>query len=311
MKALVYFENDDLSLRLVHFCLKEFEEVTALTIGCEAQNRPFHKNLSFIEVSSPDLSNYQSLYYTKAFFEVFEREKPDAVLALDHLLNKDFFPRLAAKAGGPFLSLVQELKKDESGFFIVKKPLYTSKLMGTLKILKKPAFFLFSPSHLPPAQDLKEEGLAPKETLSFEKFENPIQSSAIEKAAQKTASLGRAERVVSGGRGMGSPENFALLRDLAEALGAAVGASRAVVDAGWMPHHTQVGQTGTSIAPKLYVACGISGAIQHLVGIQGAKIVVAINKDASASIFKRSNYGLVGDIFEIAPALICELKKTP
>jgi len=193
----------------------------------------------------------------------------------------------------------------KDGIFKVQRPIFAGKAIATI-LPAKPSILSLRPNVF----SIVESPCACEiEKISIAIGESKVKVLELKAKENKTLDLTEASVIVSGGRGMKGPEYFKLIQDLAGVLGAAVGASRAVVDAGWRPHDEQVGQTGKTVSPQLYIACGISGAIQHLAGMRTSKVIVAINKDPEAPIFQVANYGIIGDALEIIPRLIEETKK--
>jgi len=215
--------------------------------------------------------------------------------------GKDLAPRVAARLGVPLAADVTDVVVD-GGAVIVTRPVYAGKALLKVKVTAAPAVVSLRPNVFTPVERPKAGGA---ETVAVSGDAGRVVVKGIKAAAGGSLDVAEAPIVISGGRGLKEPANFKLLEDLARAFGgkAAVGASRAVVDAGWRPHGDQVGQTGKTVSPSLYFAIGISGAIQHLAGMRTAKVIVAINKDKDAPIFKVADYGVVGDLFEIVPAL--------
>ncbi len=223
-------------------------------------------------------------------------------------LGKDLSARTAARLEAPLASDCTHLEI-ASGELRLKRPVYSGKALATVRFARFPALATLRPNAFPVIQ---LAGRSPAiETLGVDLDPGKVRARTVEVKAGAAGDVDVAEAaiVVAGGRAMRGPENFAMIRDLAEALGGAVGASRAAVDAGWIGHQHQVGQTGKVVSPNLYIACGISGAIQHLAGMSSSKVIVAINKDAEAPIFKIADYGIVGDLYEILPRLTQEVRR--
>jgi electron transfer flavoprotein alpha subunit len=250
---------------------------------------------------------YSALPFVSALAKKIEAEKPDLVLLGATLNGRDLGARLAARLGRAYAADVTDIRAAGNALEL-DKPMYAGKVRAKLR-LDLPAVVSVRPGAMP----LKEGAEAPRvekidadasaERLTFVKL-------AATATATKRVPLSEARVVVSGGRGLKGPENWHLVEELADALGGAVGASRAVTDAGWRPNEEQVGQTGKTVTPDLYVALGISGAIQHLAGMTSSKVIVAVNKDPDADIFKIAYYGVVADVMEFVPAFTEAIKKT-
>ncbi len=233
----------------------------------------------------------------------------DAALFPATSLGRDLAPRVAARLGVDYQSEVTGISA-EGGQVTVTRPLYAGKLNQKVTVADRPAVLSLRPNTFTPRENARG-GEVQKLDVSLDGADFGAVVKEIRAAAGGALDVAEAPVIVSGGRGMGNPENFKLLEELAAAFNgkAAVGASRAVVDAGWRPHAEQVGQTGKTVAPTLYFAVGISGAIQHLAGMRSSRYIVAINKDPEAPIFKVADYGIVGDLFEILPRLTEEVRK--
>jgi electron transfer flavoprotein alpha subunit len=260
-----------------------------------------------IQLTGADLKSYSTEGFAQAAAALIQAENPSAVLFSASARGRDLAPRVAARVGRPLLTDCTELKVD-GGALHIQRPIYAGKVLLWCKVNGAGPVLSIRPK----AILVKETGgTAALESLAATIDAGKIRAKVVEEKTQAGAALDvtEADVVVSGGRGLKGPEGFGMVEDLAKILGGSVGASRAVVDAGWRPHSEQVGQTGKVVAPSLYIAVGISGAVQHLAGMTTSRTIVAINKDADAPIFKVASYGIVGDAFEIVPALTEAIKK--
>jgi electron transfer flavoprotein alpha subunit len=222
--------------------------------------------------------------------------------------GRDIAPRVAAKLGVPVASDVVAIE-GQGDALVVRHPVYTGKVIATLSLTATPAIISIRPGNVTPQANPKA-GRVETAQPAGDPNASKAKTTDLQTGSKGKLDLGEAPVIVSGGRGLKAAENFKLVEDLADAFGnAAVGATRAVTDDGWRPHSDQIGQTGRQVSPDLYIAVGISGAIQHLAGMRTSKTIVAINKDAEAPIFKVADYGIVGDVFEIVPALTEAIKE--
>lgn len=259
-------------------------------------------------VADERLGRYAPEAYAKIIVEAQKKTGAETILFAATAMGKDLAPTVAARfETTPAVDCIEI--KVEGGRLRAKRPVIAGKALLTLGFTRSPAVLSLRPNVFDASP--KDGASAETEVLPVNLTDEDFRSAVKETTAspEKKVELTEASVIVSGGRGLKGPENFHLRDQLAGAFGAAVGASRAVVDAGWRPYAEQVGQTGKTVSPNLYVALGISGAIQHLAGMSSSKVIVAVNTDPEAPIFKVATYGIVGDVFEVCPVLAEEVKK--
>lgn len=261
-------------------------------------------------VSSPALRLYSPDGYAAALQGVVERCGAEVVFLAASAMGKDLGARLSGRLQAPLASDCTAVRV-EGGQIAVDRPVYSGKALATVEFSGPgPCLATLRPNlFTAPAAGSPDPGRVEGIDLPLREEDLLCRVTEVTARSAGRPDVAEAEIVVSGGRAMKGPENFALLQELADALGGALGASRAAVDAGWIDHQHQVGQTGKTISPNLYIACGISGAIQHLAGMSSSKVIVAINKDPEAPIFKLADYGIVGDLFQIVPLLTREVRR--
>lgn len=316
-KILAILEQREGSLKKVSFeaasiavkLAKELNaDVEAVAVGSDITNLPEVGKYGISKATllkNSDLFNYSSSAYSEAISNYAKEVNAGYLILGNTSLGNDLAPRLAVKLNSGCVMDCTHLKVD-AGEIIATRPVYAGKANQTVKLNSAVKIFTIRPNIF--KAELTGAGDA---AVEVKELSNPdLKSKVLSfKKSEGKLDVAEADIIVSGGRGMKGPENFKLIEDLAEVLGAAVGASRAVVDAGWRPHREQVGQTGKTVSPSLYIACGISGAIQHLAGMSTSKYIVAINKDKDAPIFSVADYGIAGDLFEVLPVLTEEIKK--
>jgi len=257
----------------------------------------------------PSLGRYSSEGYTTVLAQLIQKTEPAVVLLGATPQGQDLAARVAARLGLGLASDCTAFEVATDGRLIITRPIYGGRAIATVIEKTTPQIATVRPNVMMPLEP-DTSRTAPVERLAVETGDIRAKvTDLIQESGRQQVRLAEAEIIVSGGRGLKGPENFYLLEQLADVLGAAVGASRAAVDAGWIDHSHQVGQTGKTVTPNLYIACGISGAVQHLAGMKTARYIVAINKDPEAPIFRVADYGIVGDLFEVVPVLTEEFKK--
>lgn len=286
-------------------------ELRAVALGGEAPGDVAAKPVDeVVHLEHSLLTSYTADGYTAALSTAIAELRPSLVLFPHTYQVRDYGPKLAARLGRPFLSDAIALRV-EDGRLVLVRQMFQGKLRADVVAVGDGVCFASMQTGAFSADGLADGEPKPIRKLEVELTAEQIRVTPLERFRETAGDvdLSAAERIVSVGRGIQDPDNIPLIEELAKALGAEVAASRPICDNGWMPLERQVGSSGQTVAPKLYLALGISGAIQHVVGMKGSKTIVAVNKDASAPIFEIADYGIVGDLFDVVPVLIEALKE--
>ena len=278
-------------------------------IGAVASSLAEAQVAQVLVIEHAAVANYTADGYVSAFADVIGASSPSLVLAAHTYQARDFMPKLSTRLARGLVSDCVAIAADGDGFRFTR-PVFQARLLADVRAVGAVPHFATLQAGAVRA-DTVAKGSAPVAThaVSIDAGAVRQQPETPFKESKQAVDLTAAERIVSVGRGIKGPEHLDLVRQLAEALGAEIAASRPICDNGWLPMDRQIGSSGQTVAPKLYLALGISGAIQHVVGMKGARTIVAINKDPEAPIFEIADYGIAGDLFEIVPALIAELQR--
>ena len=317
-KVLVLGEVRDQVLRNVSFeaissgkKISEGGEVVAVLIGEDISSLSseliYYGADRVITVEDSMLNTYTSDGFSQALLAVFQKEQPEAIIFGHTALGKDLSPKIAAKLNSGLLSDVTVIEII-AGNVVFTRPIYSGKAFEKKIVTDGIIIATIRPNNITPIEK-DEARTGPTESLSVEIRDLRTIVKEVVRKASEGVDLAEAKVIIAGGRGVKSDEGFEPLKELAQVLGGAVGASRGACDADYCDYSLQIGQTGKVVTPDLYIACGISGAIQHLAGMSNSKVIVAINKDPEANIFKVADYGIVGDLFEVVPLLTKEFKK--
>ncbi len=259
-----------------------------------------------------ELKHYTTDGYTKVITKLINERKPEIILIGATNVGRDLGPRVSARVGTGLTADCTKLEIDmENRRILQTRPAFGGNIMATIVTKKhRPQISTVRPGVMQKiVYDEKRTGIIEKVTVDLLPADIRVKLEEVVKSGKYIANLLDADVIVSGGRGLGNAEGFKLLQELAEVLGGVVGGSRAAVDAGWISHDSQVGQTGKSVRPTLYIACGISGALQHLAGMQSSDCIIAINKNETAPIFSVADHGIVGDVYKVLPMMIEEFKR--
>lgn len=264
-----------------------------------------------ILMDDPALAVYTTEPYTQAVTEVLQAEKPEVVLIGATSIGRDLAPRVSARLETGLTADCTSLDISEDRMLMMTRPAFGGNIMATIVCPDhRPQMSTVRPGVMTKlVRDDARKGEVVNFPVKLEKNNMFVEVLSFENITEAKQDIQEAKVLISGGRGVGSKENFGLLYDLADAMGGMVSSSRAAVDSGWMDHTRQVGQTGKTVRPDLYFACGISGAIQHVAGMEEAEFIVAINKDKGAKIFEVADLGVVGDVHKVMPFVIEEIKK--